>query len=120
MNNVNKIDLTKPHLSNLNEDPQLSRRINYSIDTENSNIGRRNMDPPNDIEIGGMGIRSLHARILKEEDILYVEPIFTGEDSGCYLNGDVVSGKLELKTLDRLTFGTNNMFIVVLPGSEPR
>ena len=26
-----KIDLTKPHLSNLNEDPQLSRKINYLL-----------------------------------------------------------------------------------------
>ena len=43
LNNTSKIDLTKPHLSNLNEDPQLSRRINYSIDIEVSNIGRRNI-----------------------------------------------------------------------------
>lgn len=27
-----KFDKTKPHLSNLNEDPQLSRKINYLID----------------------------------------------------------------------------------------
>lgn len=67
-----------------------------------------------------MGIRSLHARILKEEDGLYIEPVFTGDDSGCYLNGDVVSEKIPLRTLDRLTFGTNNMFIVVIPETEPR
>ena len=26
-----KVDVTKPHLSNLNEDPQLSRKINYLL-----------------------------------------------------------------------------------------
>lgn len=58
-----KIDLTKPHLSNLNEDPQLSRKINYLLEPQNT-IGRRNLTPPNSIEIGGMGIRNLHAMIL--------------------------------------------------------
>ncbi len=62
-----KIDFTKPHMSNLNEDPQLSRKINYALTENISNIGRRNVNPPNHIEIGGMGIRMLHAVILKEE-----------------------------------------------------
>ena len=62
-----KVDPTKPHISNLNEDPQLSRKINYSIDRDRSNIGRRNVQPQNDIEIGGMGIRQLHASIKKVE-----------------------------------------------------
>jgi len=51
----------------LNEDPQLSRKINYALKEEVSTIGRRNMDPPNIIEIGGMGIRQLHAIITKKE-----------------------------------------------------
>ena len=44
-----KLDTSRPHISNLNEDPQLSRKINYSIDTECTKIGRRNTDPKNDI-----------------------------------------------------------------------
>lgn len=43
------IDLSQPHLSNLNEDPQLSRRVNYALAQEQSHIGRRNLDPPNHI-----------------------------------------------------------------------
>lgn len=120
LNNVSKTDITKPHLSNLNEDPQLSRRINYSITDELTSVGRRNVEPANNIEIGGMGIRSLHARIFHEEERFFIEPVFEGEDSGCYLNGDPISNKVELKTLDRLTFGTNNMFIVVIPNTEVR
>ena len=41
-----KVDLTQPHISNLNEDPQLSRKINYSLQEVRSTIGRRNMEPP--------------------------------------------------------------------------
>lgn len=29
-----KVDTNKPHLSNLNEDPFLSRKVNYSLDKE--------------------------------------------------------------------------------------
>ncbi len=43
-----KVDLSKPHLSNLNEDPQLSRKINYLLEEKNT-IGRRNLNPPNTI-----------------------------------------------------------------------
>lgn len=75
----NKIDTSKPHLSNLNEDPQLSRKINYSIDKPKSTIGRRNAEPPNDIEIGGMGIRNLQAIIeVNEEGLIFIFPEFTG------------------------------------------
>ena len=117
----NKIDLSKPHLSNLNEDPQLSRKINYSIDSAKCTIGRRNAEPPNDIEIGGMGIRNLQATIeMNEQGFPYIDPNFTGQDSGCYLNGSPILERTELFNLDRLTFGTNNMFIVSLPGRKPR
>lgn len=58
-----KIDTSRPHMSNLNEDPQLSRKINYSLIQPLNHIGRRNITPPNHIEIGGMGIRPLHALI---------------------------------------------------------
>ena len=83
--------MTKPHLSNLHEDPYLSRKINYSIDMARCTIGRRNMEPPNDIEIGGMGIRSQHCIVeANEEGLVFAEPVPTGEDSGCYLNGEQI------------------------------
>lgn len=67
---------SKPHLSNLNQDPQLSRKINYSIDRELTKLGKRNAQPQNDIQIGGMGIRNLHANIIKEEDgTIYIQPV---------------------------------------------
>ena len=118
---MHKVDKNKPHLSNLNQDPQLSRKINYSIDQELTKLGRRNAQPQNDIEIGGMGIRNLHATISKEEDgTLYLTPVCEGEDSACYLNGDTITEKTQILHYDRLTFGTNNMFIVMIPDTEPR
>ena len=82
-------------------------------------IGKRNAKPKNDIEIGGMGIRNLHAKIEKQEDSkIYIEPISEEEeDSGCCLNGSPITGRVELMHFDRLTFGTNNMFIVLIPGA---
>jgi hypothetical protein len=62
-------------LSNLNEDPQLSRRINYEIDKEHARIGKRGCEPANDIEIGGMGIRKNHAIITKIDNKFYIEPL---------------------------------------------
>lgn len=37
-----RVDISKPHLSNLNEDPFLSRKICYSIDKGQIRIGRKN------------------------------------------------------------------------------
>ena len=65
LSELSSVDVSKPHFSNLNEDPQLSRIINYSIDQEIVKVGRRHADPKNDIEIGGIGIRELHAVVEK-------------------------------------------------------
>jgi|LakMenEpi03Aug12_release.lakeMendotaPanAssembly.Ray.scaffolds.fasta_scaffold100093_4 hypothetical protein len=46
--------------------------------------------------------------------------MITGEDSACYLNGDNITQKTELKHLDRLIFGTNNMFVVIIPDEVSR
>ena len=66
-----QIDVKKPHLANLNQDPQLSRKVKYSIDQDEVKVGKRGHSPANDIEIGGMGIRGVHAIIKKIEDEYY-------------------------------------------------
>ena len=104
----------------MNEDPQLSRKINYEIDKEKTNIGKRGMEPANDIEIGGMGIRKNHALITKEEDNFYVTPLDAGENSDVYLNGDSLTEKAQIFHLDRLSIGANHMFIAMIPGTAPR
>ena len=84
-------------------------------------IGRRNADPENKIEIGGIGIRSCHASIEKtEENKLMISPTLENEDSGCYLNGNYIMKKTELMHLDRLIFGTNNFFVIIIPEGDVR
>ena len=119
---MSKVDKERPHLYNLNQDPQLSKRIFYSIDNETTKIGKRGTEPMNDIELGGMAIRNLHAIINKnEEGLIFIEPIYgEEEDSNCYLNGDPITEKIEIKNCDRLTFATNNMFVVQIPDGETR
>jgi hypothetical protein len=56
-------------------------------------VGKRGVSPPNDIEIGGMGIRRIHAVIKKVGDEFHLVPVEGGEDSGCYLNGNIVSNE---------------------------
>jgi pSer/pThr/pTyr-binding forkhead associated (FHA) protein len=114
-----KVDPSRPHLVNLNPDPQLSRKIKYSLDSDQSRIGKRGLTPPNDIEIGGMGIRQLHALILRRGDEYFVS-VGEGEGSGCFLNGDEIPKEERLLHLDRISFGTNNIFLLLLPGTLPR
>lgn len=38
-------------------------------------VGKRGNTPPNDIEIGGMGIRPIHAVFTYKEDKIYLQPI---------------------------------------------
>ena len=49
------------------------------------------MEIKNDIEIGGMGIRKLHAVIKNQEGVFTLEPVCDDEESGCYLNGDMMT-----------------------------
>lgn len=73
-----------------------------------------------------MGIRKLHAKILQQRDEedgehYVIEPEeFTGDDSNCYLNGDQITKLEKIYHLDRISFGTNNMFLVLIPSTTPR
>lgn len=115
-----RVDEKQPHIANLNQDPQLSRKVNYSLEENQTKIGKRNEDPKNNIEIGGMGIRKLHAVIKNVENTFYMQPVFEGEESGCYLNGDMILKETQIFHLDRISFGTNNMFLLLIPDTQPR
>lgn len=67
-----------------------------------------------------MGIRKLQAVIRREDDDFIMNPTFDGEESGCYLNGDMIEKQEKIFHLDRISFGTNNMFLVLIPETDPR
>jgi pSer/pThr/pTyr-binding forkhead associated (FHA) protein len=71
---TDKFDETKAHIVNLNEDPMLSRKMKYPLDKEEILIGRKNAEPPNDIVLGGVGVRSHHATIVKKEGSYWLKP----------------------------------------------
>jgi hypothetical protein len=68
-----------------------------------------------------MGIKPLHAIIKKSaEGVFSIQPATEGGETGIHLNGDNLTSSAELKNFDRLNFGTNIIFIVCIPNTEPR
>jgi kinesin family protein 13 len=118
---VEKFDETKAHLVNLNEDPMLSRKIKYSLaDKATLRIGRKNAEPPNDIVLGGVGVRSHHASIVQRDGAYYLEPTADEGESNCFVNGQLVSEPTRMFNEDRLVLGSNSTFLLLLPGEERR
>jgi kinesin family protein 13 len=48
--------------------------MKYPLDKEEILIGRKNAEPPNDIVLGGVGVRSHHATIVKKEGSYWLKP----------------------------------------------
>ena len=46
------VDLTKPHIINLNEDHLLNGKVAFSLDKPETFVGTRKGDPENDIVLG--------------------------------------------------------------------
>ena len=131
----NKINLSKPHLTNLNEDPQLSQKIFYSLEKENAEaflIGKKSEDHKNDLEINSFGMPLCLATISQEEGKLTLIPSFyfsckeksedfySNSNNNVYLNGVPVTTQQVLMQSDRLKLGLNSIFLVNIPGSEER
>ena len=53
-------DKSMPHLTNLNEDPQLTGMLYYNLTEAPIYVGRKNGNPKPQIIIGGIGILSNH------------------------------------------------------------
>lgn len=59
-----KVDLTKPHLIVLNEDPQLSHKLKYGLVNLPVYVGKKLGNPSPQICLSGLGIRLNHAVFL--------------------------------------------------------
>jgi kinesin family protein 13 len=118
---VDKFDETKAHIVNLNEDPMLSRKMKYPMDKSEILIGRKGVEPPNDIVLGGVGVRAHHASIQHLENGYWLKP--TEDDTGesnCFINGQLISEPTRLCHEDRLVLGSSSTFLILLPGEERR
>lgn len=69
---TNKVDICLPHLVVLNEDPQLSYKLKYSLIDESIYIGRKHGNPSPQIVLAGIGIKNNHAIIYLQDSNLWL------------------------------------------------
>jgi len=110
---LSKIDITKPHLVVLNEDPQLTHKLKYSLAKMPVHVGRKHGNPPPEITLSGIGIKINHA--LFEE--LGTEVLLLPNDENAkdfiFINGRQMEnddGEI-LTHMDKITFGTNTVLL---------
>ncbi|KAL4444820.1 hypothetical protein ABPG74_016028 [Tetrahymena malaccensis] len=109
----NKIDLSKPYLVNVHEDPQLHNKIQYSLDKEVVVIGSKHSQPKPDIIVGFT--RNNVAKIIHSQDSkqLFIEQYSDQYDCNILVNGVPVKEKTELFHLDRIIISTTSMFTLI-------
>ena len=118
-----RIDTSRPHLIVLNEDPQLSHKLKYGLDSLPIYVGRKLGNPPPHICLSGIGIKVNHA-VFVYDDIrkgIVLKPKDPDARDYIFINGKRLSGSegQVLKDSDRITFGTNTI-LVYLENSESK
>ena len=97
-------------LVNLNEDPQLSGALRYSLKEGASVIGAGRCD----VQLGGTGVAEEHSVINVVNDDIVVHK----RQGDTYVNGREVTEPIKLKHGDRVAFGRLNVFRLSLLGQD--
>lgn len=110
-----KVDITKPHLIVLNEDPQLSHKLKYPLTELPIYVGRKHGNPTPQITLSGIGIKQNHAIFEKgkNEGEIILKPNDPEAKEYIFINGKKLTtneGNV-LKTKDKIIFGTNTIMI---------
>ena len=108
-----KVDISQPHLVVLNEDPQLSHKLKYSLKDLPTYVGRKHGNPSPQITLSGIGIKVNHAIFKNERGGIVLRANEPDAREYIFINGKKLpsaEGQL-LKHKDRLTFGTNTIFL---------
>ena len=117
----NKVKMV-PHLVNLNEDPQLDRKVFYSLSEHGDKlvVGRKNGEPSPQVVLGGIGIQQNHAVIEKTSKGYFIKPTSPEALDHIAVNGQRIPSKdgILLKPNDRIIFGTNSVFLFKEPSSS--
>lgn len=100
--------ITEPHLTNLNEDPQLSRVVKITLEDGETTIGRKDAQPEPKVKLTGLGIQKQHALINMNGSELTIKPASPG--AKIRVNGQPLTGERTLYHNDRLILGSNNMY----------
>ncbi|EDV21287.1 uncharacterized protein TRIADDRAFT_30614, partial [Trichoplax adhaerens] len=110
---------TEPHLTNLNEDPQLSGVIVHFIKSGIYNTNQFTVY----CRLFGFSVQKQHSIMTLENDQVSIKPGVPGAKTK--INGAPLTGERVLQHFDRVLFGSNNLFVFnnpknpVLPDGTP-
>lgn len=111
-----KVDTNVQHITNINEDHQLSGRVIYNFLKVPLFVGRKNADPPNDIILVSSSISTKHCVFDKDEDEnITLTAADERASNNLYVNGKKVTETVVLKHMDRILIGTNTIFLFRVP-----
>ena len=115
----NFIDVTGPHITNVNEDHQLSGRVIYNFAKVPLTIGRKNAKPPCDIVLASSSVSIRHCMFDKDDyENITLEAFDERSSKFLFVNGEPVKSKITLKHLDRVIIGTSTLFLFKIPGAS--
>ena len=112
---IEKVDISKPHLVVLNEDPQLSHKLKYPLNDLPIYVGRKLGNPAPKITLSGIGIKQNHAIFTKgeKEGDIILKPNDKEAIKYIFINGKRIKsqdGQI-LKNKDRIIFGNNTIML---------
>ncbi|KAL5013938.1 hypothetical protein ScPMuIL_008208 [Solemya velum] len=105
-----------PHLLNLNEDPALTGKVYHLIRSGIVGIGNNRTTPKPDIVLHGPSIYGQHGFLDNKRGEVFIK---AEQGDAILVNGEelrTVGRPRRLHHLDRISFGTNNLFVFWHPG----
>lgn len=113
---LNQDDRTIPHLTNLNEDSQLTNKLYYDLSQGPVKVGTKKGDPKPEIVLGGVGIQPNHAVFSLEEDVFRLMSGCPEAHGSIFINGnELEQDGHELIHNDRIIIGNTSVFIFKNP-----
>ncbi|KAJ3339384.1 hypothetical protein HDU93_008292 [Gonapodya sp. JEL0774] len=106
---------TTPCLTNLNEDPLLSKMLFWFIKGGEHVVGKKQQDSKADIQLNGLGIQPLHCVIKNVDGVLSISVM--NKAAIARVNGKLITAGSDPTTLaqnDRVLLG-NQLFLVKFP-----
>lgn len=105
-----------PHLSNLNEDAMLSGKLLFYLDKKSTKFGRKDANPPCDIQLSGLGVLKEHAIIEKNNEEFEIKQL--DQNAKIKVNGSPVKGTMKLEHRDRILFGSTHLYVFQEPSQK--